>query len=135
MEAADVVKVNDEEARLLTGQAELEEAIGALGRPESLALITLGKEGCMWRWHGEIGTVAAPDVDVVDTTGVGDAFVGGILAELAARGHGGTGLAGLTPEKVVDVVRFAAAAGSLACTRTGAMSALPTRPEVEALLR
>jgi ribokinase len=61
-------------------------------------------------------------VPVVDTTAAGDAFAGALAVGLAE----GMGLA--------QAVRFANAAGALACTKPGAMSAMPTRAEVENLL-
>ena len=67
--------------------------------------------------------VAAPRVDVVDTTGAGDAFVGAFAAALDA---GDDRFAALS---------VAAAAGSLACTAHGAQPALPSRASIDALLR
>jgi ribokinase len=59
---------------------------------------------------------------VVDTTGAGDAFIGGFSAALA------TGL------KPVDAVRFGAATAAIAVTRRGTAPAMPNRSEIEALL-
>jgi ribokinase len=59
----------------------------------------------------------------VDTVGAGDAF-NGALATLLAAGA-----------PVEDALTIANAAGGLACTRPGALEALPTRAEVEALVR
>ncbi|MFC7200055.1 carbohydrate kinase family protein [Halospeciosus flavus] len=59
-------------------------------------------------------------VDPEDTTGAGDAFLGGALAALC-RGDG--------PE---EVLAFANAVAAVTTTDTGAMAALPTREEVEA---
>jgi fructokinase len=62
------------------------------------------------------------DVDAVDPTGAGDAFLAAVVAELAA---GATG-----PYAVLDV---ATAAGALATTERGAMPALPDRDAVDEL--
>jgi len=61
-------------------------------------------------------------VKAVDTVAAGDCFAAGLAVALAE------GMA------VEDAVRFAAAAGALACTREGSSEAAPTRREVEALL-
>ena len=61
-------------------------------------------------------------VPVVDTTAAGDAF----NAALAV------GLAEGMP--LPAAVRFANAAGALACTKMGAIPAMPTRAEVDTLL-
>jgi ribokinase len=52
-------------------------------RPRSL-LTTLGADGARWETAaGEVLTIAAPAVDVVDATGAGDAFAGTLAAALA----------------------------------------------------
>jgi ribokinase len=59
----------------------------------------------------------------VDTTAAGDAFSGAL----------GTALAG--GDSLGDALRFASAAAAIACTRRGAQPSLPTRAEVDRLLR
>ncbi|MEF8781211.1 MAG: PfkB family carbohydrate kinase, partial [Haloferacaceae archaeon] len=59
-------------------------------------------------------------VDAVDTTGAGDAFLAGAIADLAAG------------EPLPRALAFAGAVAALATTEPGAMTALPTRREVEA---
>jgi ribokinase len=61
-------------------------------------------------------------VNVVDTTGAGDAFRAGLATKLAE----GASLA--------DAVAFANACGALACTVLGAEPSMPGRAEVERLL-
>ena len=61
-------------------------------------------------------------VSVVDTTGAGDAFAGALAVALAEG----------TP--LPQAVRFANAAGALACTKAGAMAAMPARAEVDKLV-
>ncbi|NHN42506.1 carbohydrate kinase [Halorubellus sp. JP-L1] len=63
------------------------------------------------------------DVETVDPTGAGDAFLAAVVAELAG---GAT-----DPYAVLDV---ATAAGALATTTRGAMPALPDRASVDALV-
>lgn len=60
---------------------DLTAALLALG--PAAVVITLGARGAAWRTGDAAGTVAAPPVDVVDTTGAGDAFVGAFAAALA----------------------------------------------------
>jgi ribokinase len=61
-------------------------------------------------------------VPVVDTTGAGDAFNAALSVGLAE------GMA------LPVAVRFANAAGALACTRMGALQAMPSRADVDALV-
>jgi ribokinase len=60
-------------------------------------------------------------VEVIDTVGAGDAFAGAFSASLAAGTEPGA------------AVGFALAAGALACTRSGAALAMPTRAAILAL--
>jgi fructokinase len=135
LEAADILKVNDEEARLITGKNDVDAALRALaGRAGRLAVITLGSEGCIWRLDDKAGNASAPAVEVVDTTGAGDAFVGALLADLYARSVRKGPLGTLSQTEVAGAMHFACAAAAVSCTQAGAMPALPTRRQVESLL-
>ena len=135
IQRADVLKVNDEEARLLTGTSDLRRAaVGLAGDASRLVVITLGADGCLWYWQGQTGQVPAPTVEVVETTGAGDAFVGALLAELSGQGYWGSHLLALQPPALEEILRFACAAGACACREAGAMASLPSREEVERLL-
>jgi sulfofructose kinase len=85
--------------------------------------VTLGGDGYLWQdRRGEIAHQDAFKVDVVDTTGAGDAFHGAFAVGLAE---------GLP---VAECARMAAAVAALKCTRLGARAGLPTRAELEAFL-
>jgi ribokinase len=123
-----VLVVNEPEAAELLGQAlttgaEGDAAMALLARGPRQAVITLGARGAVHAAADGLAHVSAPSVEVVDTTGAGDAFVGAMAVRLA----GGAPLG--------DAVHFACAAGALACKRAGAQTALPHTPDVEALLR
>jgi len=95
----------------------------AVSWDEGLAVIvTLGAQGALGTTNAGAWRVSAPRVEVVDTTGAGDAFVGA----LAATFDDGVPL--------VEAMRVAVTAGSLACTAPGAQSALPTRAAIAGLL-
>jgi sugar/nucleoside kinase (ribokinase family) len=59
----------------------------------------------------------------VDHTGSGDAFAGALAAYCAVS------------DDIRGAVKFAAAAGALACTKFGAIEALPTKNEIIQLLQ
>ena len=115
LDGVDVVIPNEIEAEQLTGCADPADAARALERMGARrAIITLGEKGV---WDGELKPAFA--VEVVDTVGAGDAFVGGFAAALA-RG-------------IDDPVRFGQAAAALKCTRPGAQN-VPSKEEVERFL-
>jgi len=124
---ADVLAPNELEARALTGMdgegidAALAMADALRGRGPHTVVITLGERGAVAVSDRARALVPAFEVAAVDTVGAGDAF----CAALAVRLAEGAGL--------VDAVRFAGAAGALACTRAGAEPSMPARAEVEAL--
>jgi ribokinase len=55
-------------------------AAGVLAESFAEVVVTLGEVGALWTDGSELVRVAAPAVDVVDTTGAGDAFAAGLLA-------------------------------------------------------
>lgn len=96
-------------------------AIGALrDRGEQLVAVTLGPLGCVWDDGRDVFRQAAPQVDVVESNGAGDAFHGAYAAAIAG------GLA------VADAVRLATAVGALRCAGEG-RAALPDLPTARAL--
>lgn len=95
-----------------------------LAKGVGAAVITLGGRGVLF--HSAEQSVHVPAVaygPVIDTTGAGDAFVGGFSAALS-RG---------TPP--LDAVRFGCATAGIAVTRRGTAPAMPSLTEVEALLK
>lgn len=127
----DVLKVSDEELPLLTGTDDPEVGSALLMREGiRLVVITLGSRGVFYRMGSSIGYVAGVSVRVADTNGAGDAFHGALLSRLALRE--GSPLVGLAAPELEQMLRFANRAAALTCTRSGAIPAMPTLPEVEA---
>jgi len=118
----DVACPNVAEARAVSGLDDAA-AVAAWFRARGPGWVTLtmGVDGCYASGPGFDGHVAAPRVHVVDSTGAGDAFAGGLLH---AR------LAGWDLERAA---RFACAAGALATTTRGASSGTAGLAETIAL--
>ncbi len=137
--AADLVKLSAEELAFLAeragGEARVLERLwnGATG----LVVVTRGAAPLSWHTRHMNGTVAGFRVRTIDTTAAGDAFIGGLLAELASAGIRGPDLAGFAADRagLEAALRFASACGALATTRHGAFEAMPSRDDVKALLR
>ena len=125
---ATVVKVTEEEVALVTGQDAESGArtLLASGGRTKIVLVTLGSRGADFYSEGASGRVAAPDVEVKDTTGAGDAFLGGFLSFMLKSGM----LENLTPEAIRRGVEFANKTATLAVMKPGVLTSFPTLEEV-----
>ena len=123
---ADVVKFSDDELLFLTEKADLQTALSWLNEQYNLPLvvITQGKKGALVIHNNEQQLVTGKPVNPVDTTGAGDAFVGGLLAGLVASDNW------RNRENLLSIIRQANACGALATTAKGAMTALPTATQL-----
>jgi sugar/nucleoside kinase (ribokinase family) len=126
LDRADVLTLNEREARLLGGAQDVHEAARALRdrlNPSGVLVVRRGADGCTLYLPGdaEPRPVAAPAVTAVDSTGAGDAHTGAFLAELHRTGS------------VLESARLANAAAALAVTRAGSATG-PTRDELDRLL-
>lgn len=99
-------------------------SLAAEFRP-AVAIATLGAEGALARIGTHEVLVPGYRVPVVDTTGAGDAFRGGLVSGWLALGH---------DPRAADILRWANATAALNCRAIGAQTALPTRDEVDALV-
>jgi ribokinase len=125
----DVLTPNETEAQLITGLpvtnlAEAEAAARSLLKSGvGAAVITLGSKGALVVTPEYARHVAGRQVQVVDTTGAGDAFSGALAVALAEN------------QDLVQAVAFANAAAALQVTRFGTAPAMPYREEVLAFLK
>ena len=127
LDLSTIVKLGDEEVAPLLGTESKEEAAQQLlGRGVSLVLVSLGREGAFYATQEFSGQVPAFEVEVVDATGAGDAFLAATLVHLSEDSK-----SSFDEERVREAVRRGTAAGALACTDYGAMRALPTKDELE----
>ena len=127
LQLADVVKLSEEEWRLISGKTQNDRDICALAKEYEIAmlLVTKGAEGVVVCYRGQVHHFAGMSVNCVDSTGAGDAFVAGLLTGLSP-----TGLS--TDEREMrQIIDLAQRCGALAVTAKGAMTALPCRQELE----
>ncbi len=127
-----LLKIADDELRWFTGREDLEEGVKALraeyGIP--LLLLTRGREGSSaFLGDARADAPAFPTEDTVDATGAGDCFCACALDFVLAHG-----MEKLREKELRALLRFANAAAALVTTRKGALRAMPTRAEAEALL-
>jgi ribokinase len=127
LDRIDVLVVNETEAEDLLGHAvsaangeAAARSLAALG--PGTVVVTLGAAGAAVAHGDQTGTFPAPQVDVVDTTGAGDAFCGAFAADLAR---------GVDPFLAAHT---GVVAGSLATTIPGAYPGIPRREAIERIL-
>lgn len=125
--SSDLVKLSEDDLADLGMQ--LPDARKLLNEITRAVIVSRGERGCVWmNANGESAEVQSPRVDVVDTTGAGDAMMAAILWRLGRR-HGEQ----FSSDALADAARYGCAAGALACTREGAIPSLPTAAELESM--
>ena len=124
---SDMLIPNETEAALLTG-IEVSGIEGAEEAGKKLinqgarkVLITLGKDGALLCEQGCHAFFPAVNVQAVDTTGAGDAFIGSLVYDLA-RGA-----------ELTEAIRFAGVAAALSVTKIGTQTSFPTLGEIQSL--
>ncbi len=88
----------------------------------AFGIITMGEDGCIVISNDSTFHFPAFEVEVVDTTGAGDAFCAGVAFAYMHRWP------------LLDLVRFASACAALNCMSLGGSAGLPTLDEVEEFL-
>lgn len=112
---------NDEDALRISGaESALEAARYFIARGVANIAITLGGEGALFAsTNADTFTIGAPSVQVIDTTGCGDAFSAGLISGV---------ISGLSPQ---DAVRRGIACGSLTATGLGSDAGITTLEALE----
>jgi fructokinase len=125
LDLSTIVKLGDDELEPLLGTDDVDEAAqGLLDRGIPLVLVSKGPDGAFYATRKFRGEVPTFDIgEAVDATGAGDAFLAAALVHLSDGP--------LTEGRVREATLRGCAAGALACTAYGAMSALPTLDELE----
>ena len=126
----DILKLSEEELPLVAHTSDLAagtQELASLGI--QLVLVTLGSKGVYYRWNGHTGLVPGYQIQVVDTNGAGDTFLGAVLRSLSLRSD--SPLDGLEPAELESILAFANHAAALTCSRSGAVPAMPTLSELE----
>ncbi|CAL5343927.1 unnamed protein product [Camellia sinensis] len=131
---ADVIKISEEEISFLTGGDDPYDdnvVLEELFHPNlKLLLVTEGSEGCRYYTKQFKGRVPGVKVKAVDTTGAGDAFVGGILNSLVSNVN-----LYQDEKQLREALLFGNACGALTVTEKGAIPSLPTKEAVLQILK
>ncbi|MBA2077641.1 carbohydrate kinase [Rhodanobacter sp. PCA2] len=137
LQLADLVKLSAEEFAWLAEADGEESVLERLWQGDTrLVVVTDGPNPLRWFHPDAEGELPAYRVPAVDTTAAGDAFVGGLVQQLAEQQIGPRDLDALvaTLPRLHALLRYAAAAGALTVTRQGSFTALPDTAEVHAFM-
>jgi ribokinase len=115
LRGADLIVVNESEAAWYRELLALREGLVATTFGASGAALVQGGE--------EVARVSSPPVKAVDTTAAGDSFTAALTLTLVEG------------QSLAEALRFACAAGAAATQHSGAQPSLPTREEVQRILR
>lgn len=128
LERFDTITPNQTEAKALLNREikTAEDAIAAAkqlsGNGVNAVCLKLSNGGCVLCENGDVLLIAAPDVDMVDKTGAGDAFMGALaVALLDGHSH-------------LEAARLGVAAASFSVGRRGAQASYPSREEFFAFI-
>ena len=147
LDLADLVKINEDELEFLTGSRTIE-AAQALREEYNLPLliVTLDSRGAMFFHAAGSQAVRGFQINLMEATGAGDGFNSGVISGLLAfvnkRTSNGAGkemkrrdiLESLQFDDIEKIIHRANVIGAIACTKAGAIPALPTKAEVDAFL-
>ena len=130
LERVHLLKLAVEEAEWLLGERD-PQAIGLALPQRPAVVVTAGGDGVRWWMGGCHGRHRAYRVPVVDSTGAGDAFLAGLLHQLARQPR----LLHQPPaDAVAQAMAFASACGAMVCTGAGAIDPQPEADAVAAFL-
>ena len=129
---ADVVKISDNEVEFLwncTPEEGADKLLKEFG--VSLAMVTLGPDGCLLKTANASFRAPSPKVHPIDTTGAGDIFGGSAVARLLELDKP---MESLTQDDLAYIGRFAATAASLSTEHPGGIPSIPDRAAVLAAM-
>ena len=132
LKQADVVKISDNEVEFLwncTPEEGADRLLHEFG--VSLAMVTLGPDGCLLKTKNAAFRAPCPRVNPVDTTGAGDIFGGSAVARLLELEKP---ICELTEDDLAYIGRFAATAASLSTQTPGGIPSIPEKIAVLAAM-
>jgi len=127
----DILKISDEEADMVGGEAnlfELQEKYGI-----AVIIETLGGAGAKYFFGGKERFIPSIKSECVDTCGAGDAFFGGFLATLLKAGVEKT--EDINESLLDHAMKHGHISGALCVRKKGAIESLPTEAEAEKLFK
>lgn len=122
IESADILFLNESEAKQLTSNDDLEPAVRQLGQYCPCVVVKLGVAGAIALRAGEITRSEGFSINAVDTTGAGDSFAAGFIDAF------------LHEKSLSECLAAGNACGALSTRQPGGTDAQPDREELNAFL-
>ncbi len=120
---AQIIKISDDELEFITGHSDEEKAIEFIKNiTDANIIITRGPKGSYAEFDDFKVERSIPKVEAIDTTGAGDAFVGGILNFIDKSKKS---INKYSSENVKDMLDFANRVAAYSVTKNGAMASYP----------
>lgn len=122
LSSSDFVKLSEEESYLITGESDVYKSLEKLSLYGAKVIcITLGSKGSLLSVDGESIVIPSIDIDQVDSTGAGDAFVGAVLSKISRINNRRE----VSLNTWIDIIGFANKVGAITCTKYGAIDSIP----------
>jgi len=118
IENSTYITPNEHELKIIFGSCNLQDIDDIIKNYPNKLIVTMGSKGVKYFDGNEIKSIPVYKVDIVDTTGAGDTFNGGLASSLV-RGL-----------KLDEAIKFANKAAALAITKLGAQSGMPMLEEM-----
>lgn len=127
---ANILKISDEEVEFITGCKTIEEALPSLFAYRcELLIYTMGKDGVtLFTKDGNKIYVPGYKIDVVDTTGAGDSFIGAFLYKVLENEKP---LLSYQDKEFIEFLTFSNAYAAYTTTKEGALSAMANKEEIK----
>lgn len=131
LDYADIIKISDEELEFITGYTDIKDAVpGLLSKRAKYVVYTKGKDGAEVYTKDGVVEASGYTVDVRDTTGAGDSFIGAFLYCLLRDEV--EDLNSVSKETLHSYLDFANAYAANTTTKEGALAAMADAQEMEA---
>lgn len=127
---ASILKISDEEVEFITGCKDIEEVLPSLFAYRcEMVIYTMGKDGAyVYTKDGKKVFSPSYTIDVVDTTGAGDSFIGAFLYKVLAST---TSINAYEDKELEEYLSFANAYAAYTTTKEGALAAMATKEEID----
>lgn len=116
--------LNEDEAKSITGKANVVEAFRTLKQATRCPVVKLGERGVLVEVDGEQRVIPAFETEVVDTTGAGDSFDAAFLYAVLEK-----------KAPILAAAEFANAAAARSCCFAGGVNARSTFEDVRQFMR